>query len=68
MAAAETNPLSNQLRLEVAMAQRNYLALKQQTDQALEVIRSKVEQAEKVCAEAGQSFDAQSITCVPKKK
>ena len=56
--------LSEKTRLEVAIAQRDYLLAKARADQAMVELQAKITQAEKECqAHSGLKFDATAVTC-----
>ena len=56
--------LSEKTKLEVAIAQRDYLLAKARADQAMLELQAKITQAEKECqSHSGLKFDATAVTC-----
>lgn len=64
--AEDSRALSDSLRAEIAIAQRNYLIAKQELENAYgAVLMTKGNQASAECKKSGLVFDAISITCQP---
>ena len=57
------SPITDRMRYELAVSQRDFLAAKQAYDQAAGTLRAKLEQLNAVCAKEESSFDVQSFEC-----
>ena len=65
---AATDPVSDKLRFEIAVMQRNYLVAKAQMDSMSQQIEEKQKQAQQVCASAGKDWKPETFTCTEKAK
>jgi hypothetical protein len=63
--AQAADPVSDRLRFEIALAQRDYVIAKQQLDVAAARLKEAVEKAEKACSSQKASFDAEKFFCKP---
>jgi hypothetical protein len=64
-----SDPITDRLRFEIAVAQRDYVIAKNQYDAAMERLRAKTSEAEALCQAAGKKFSPDSFACAeaPKK-
>jgi hypothetical protein len=67
LALAQDKPeaMTDRLRYEIASAQRDFLIAQRQLDQATIQLKSKLEQADKLCAAQSATFDAAQFICAP---
>jgi hypothetical protein len=63
-----TDPITDRLRFEIAVAQRDYVLAKQQYDAAMERLRAKTAEAEALCKTTGKTFAPDRFACVGAKK
>ena len=64
--AQATDPITDQMRYEIAAAQRDYLLAQRQFDAANLRLKDKVEQAQKACSAQSATFDLAQFVCAPK--
>lgn len=62
------DPITDRLRYEIALAQRDYLAARQQLDAIQRNMLAKTAEAEKACAGQQKAWSADAFTCVAEKK
>ena len=60
------DPITATMRLEIAVAQRDYVVSLRQTDKILAVLQAKVSAAQQACAGLGKDFNADMLGCVTK--
>jgi hypothetical protein len=63
--AQETDPITDRMRYEIAVAQRDLLIARQQYEQAAAQLKMKLEQVNKVCSAKrdGQTFNSSTFVC-----
>jgi hypothetical protein len=61
-----SDPITDRLRFEIAVAQRDYVLAKQQYDAAMERLRAKTAEAQTACEDQGQQFSPEQFRCVEK--
>ncbi len=66
LAAVEpgADPLNDRLRSELALTQRDFLLIQKKLADQTEKMRSKTEEAQKLCAAAKKDLDAERLVCV----
>jgi hypothetical protein len=64
---ANPEPLTDKMRLQVAISQRDYLLAQSALDRAKASLESQSAVAGKACASAGKTFDGAALACVAKK-
>ena len=57
------DPISDRLRYEIAVAQRDYFLAQLQADRAAAQVRSKIEAAQKACAGVEKTFSVETFAC-----
>lgn len=62
--AESKDPLTDRLRFEIAVAQRDFVVAKNPYDAALEKLRAKIGEANAVCQKAKKVFDDVRFVCV----
>lgn len=65
-AEAPSDPITDRLRFEIAVAQRDYVLAKLQYDSAKEHLRGKTAEAQAACDAQGQQFSPEQFRCVEK--
>lgn len=60
------DPISDKLRFEIALAQRNYMVLKEQLDQIAAHVAEKTKEAEAACAKVNKKWSKESFSCEAK--
>ena len=61
------DPISDRLRFELALAQRDYFVAANRAEQLMSAVQAKIEQANRACAGAGLTFDAAKFACTEQK-
>lgn len=61
---SEADPVSDRLRFEVALAQRDYLMAKAELDKASQKLQEKYQVAIKACQSAGKEWKTEAFTCL----
>lgn len=56
--------ISDRLRFEIALAQRDYVIAKAQFEAAAARMQAKTAEAERLCAEAGKRYSPEQFACV----
>lgn len=64
---SDSDPITDKLRFELAVAQRDYLLAQQAFDKATENLKRKISEADKACEGVKKSFDIGTFACVEKK-
>jgi hypothetical protein len=64
----EADPISDHLRFEIAVLERDFVAAKAPYEAALAALRTKVDAAQALCATRGQVFSADLFACAEKPK
>ena len=65
-AEEETDPITDTMRYELAAAQRDFLIAQQQFEKANVQLRTKMDAAQKACAEKEQVFAIETFHCAHK--
>lgn len=63
-ASKSPDPITDRLRFEIAVAQRDYVAAKAAYDIAMDRLRAKTAEAESLCHAAGKKFSQERFECM----
>ena len=61
--ATDADPITDKLRFEIAITQRNYLDAQLKFEHAQNELLAKTAEAQKACATQDKTWDADSFTC-----